>query len=64
MTGRPSQIVAVQAKTATALGTVMMIDAPLKNESARFGSPVANMWCTHTPKPSIMVATVDRATGA
>ena len=64
MTGRPSQIVAIQANTATALGTVMMIEAPLKKESARLGRPVANMWCTQTPKPSIMVATVDSATGA
>ena len=43
MTGRPSQIVAIQANTATALGTEMMIDAPLKNDIARLGSPVANM---------------------
>ena len=63
ITGRPVQIVAVQANTATALGTVMMIEAPLKNDSARAGMPVANMWCTQTPKPSAMVATVASATG-
>src|ERR1700736_4740135 len=63
MTGRPSQIVAIQANTATALGTEMMIDALLKNDIARLGSPVANMWCTHTAEPRIIVATVDSATG-
>ena len=31
MAGRPVQIVAIHAKTATALGIAMMIDAPLKN---------------------------------
>ncbi len=41
----------------------MMIEAPLKNDSARAGRPVANMWCTHTPKPSAIVATVASATG-
>ncbi len=40
----------------------MMIDAPEKNARPRPGSPVANMWCTHTPKPSSIVATVDKAT--
>ena len=62
-TGRPVQIVAIQANTATALGMVMMSEAPLKNDSARLGRPVANMWWTQTPKPSAMVATVDSATG-
>ena len=36
-TGRPVQMVASQAKTATALGTEMMIEAALKKESARDG---------------------------
>src|SRR5581483_2593823 len=62
MTGRPSQMVAIQANTATADGKTIAIEAPEKNESPSPGSPVANMWCTHTPKPSTMVATVDRAT--
>ena len=62
MTGFPSQMVASQANTATADGNVMTIDAPEKNASPSAGNPVANMWCTHTPNPKIIVATVDRAT--
>ena len=62
--GRPVQIVAIHAKTASALGIAMMIDAPLKNDSASDGRPVANMWCTQTPKPSTIVATVDSATAS
>src|SRR5947209_18147885 len=61
-TGLPVQIVAIHANTATALGTTMMIEAALKKESEMLGSPVANMWCTHTPKPSTIVATVPSAT--
>src|SRR6185437_4415324 len=62
ITGRPSQIVASQANTATAEGKTIAIEAPEKNDRPRPGRPVANMWCTHTPKPSTMVATVERAT--
>ncbi len=43
ITGRPVQMVAVQAKIATALGMTMMSETPLKNDSARVGNPVANM---------------------
>jgi hypothetical protein len=43
-TGRPFQIVASQANTPTALGTAMMIEAALKNDSDTLGKPVANMW--------------------
>ncbi len=61
MTGRPSQIVASHANTATAEGTVITIEAPEKNDSPSPGRPVANIWWTQTPKPRIMVATVDSA---
>ena len=61
-TGRPVQIVAIQANTVTALGTAMMIDTPLKNDSARSDMPVANMWWVHTPKPIAIVAMVESAT--
>ena len=61
-TGRPVQIVAIQANTATALGMAMTKEAPLKNDSAMIGQPVANMWCSQTPKPSTIVETVARAT--
>src|SRR4051794_32098486 len=63
-TGRPVQIVAIQANTATALGTEITMDAALKKESEMIGRPVANMWWTQTPNPRIMVATVESATGA
>ena len=62
ITGRPSQMVASQANTATAEGNTITIEAPEKKDSPRPGRPVANMWCTQTPKPRIMVATVDSAT--
>ena len=61
-TGRPCQIVAIQANTETALGIAMTMLAPLKKESETVDSPVANMWCTHTPNPRIPTATVASAT--
>src|SRR4051812_7985386 len=51
-----------QAKTWMALGMTIAMVAPLKNDSAKNGSPVANMWCSHTPKPITIVATVPRTT--
>src|SRR3569833_3815229 len=62
ITGRPSQIVASQANTATADGTTIRIEAPEKNAMPSPGKPDTNMWCTHTPNPRIMVATVESAT--
>jgi hypothetical protein len=61
-TGLPVQIVAIQAKTPTALGTAIIIDAALKKDKETPGSPAANMWWTHTPKPKTIVATVASAT--
>src|SRR5665213_743003 len=60
--GLPVQIVAIHAKTAMALGMAMTKLAALKNDSDMTGRPVANMWWTQTPKPRIMVATVEMAT--
>ena len=60
--GRPSQSVASQANTATALGIVMKMLAAPKKARARGGIPVANMWCSQTPKPRMPVVTVARAT--
>ena len=60
ITGRPSQMVASHANTATAEGIVMAIEAAEKNESQSQGNPVANMWCTHTPNTKLIVATVDK----
>src|SRR6185312_2518357 len=61
-TGLPNHMVAIHANTAIALGIVMRKLAPLKNDIDTAGSPVANMWCTHTPKPMRPVAIVDSAT--
>src|SRR6185312_3672509 len=61
-TGVPNHIVAIHANTAIALGIAMMMLAPLKNDIDTPGSPVANMWCTHTPNPMMPVAIVDSAT--
>ena len=55
-------MVASQAKTPPPIGSAMMMLAALKKDSEMPGRPVANMWCTHTPKPSTMVATVASAT--
>ena len=63
-TGRPLQIVASQANSETALGMAMMMETALKNDSAMVGRPVANIWCSQTPKPSTMVSTVASATAA
>ncbi len=62
ITGLPRRIVAIHAKTATADGITIAIEAPEKKASPKLGNPVANMWCTQTPKPKTMVATVDSAT--
>ena len=61
-TGRPYQIVASHATIDTPLGIVTVMLAPLKNDMANCGSPVANMWWTHTPEPTTPVATVANAT--
>ncbi|EDS99684.1 hypothetical protein BamIOP4010DRAFT_6800 [Burkholderia ambifaria IOP40-10] len=63
-TGRPVQIVASHANTATALGIEISMLAAPKNASASGAMPVANMWCTHTSKPISIVATVDTATAS
>ena len=55
----PFHMVAIHAKNWTPLGNVMMRLAAEKNDNARAGMPVANMWCTHTPK--LMNATVTSA---
>ena len=62
MTGRPVQIVAIQAKKETALGMTIRSDTALKKANAMLERPVANMWCSQTPKPSTMVITVASAT--
>src|SRR5678815_4581906 len=63
-TGRPCHMVAIHEKTAMALGIVITMLAALKNELAVAGRPVANIWWTQTPKPSIPVLTVASATNA
>src|SRR6185437_3512165 len=63
ITGRPVQIVAVHANTPMALGMVMMNEAPEKKASDMNGIPVANMWCSQTPNPRIMVVIVPITTG-
>jgi hypothetical protein len=61
-TTRPSSMVASQAKTWMPDGIVMTVLAALKKLSESRGSPVANMWCTHTPKEMIAIATRDSTT--
>ena len=62
ITGRPCQIVAIQANTCTVLKIEIVMLAALKKLIAIWVMPVANMWCTHTPKPTTPVSTVASAT--
>src|SRR5690606_32131600 len=48
--GWPDHSVAIQAKTCTPMGIATAIDAAEKKLMASSGMPVANMWCTHSPK--------------
>ena len=47
---RPPHIVPIHEKYRTALGMAMTKLAAEKKPIAVVGSPVANMWWTHTPK--------------
>jgi hypothetical protein len=60
---RPRARVAIQAKTWMPLGMATAMLAAWKNESDRRGMPVANMWCTHSPKlrkPMVTSARITR----
>ena len=50
-TGLPAHIVASQAKICTPDGMTTRKLVSEMNPSPMAGSPVANMWWTHTPKP-------------
>src|SRR6185503_9729504 len=60
-TTRPYHIVASHPKIVTALGIETVMLAAPKKLIESCGSPVANMWCTHTPKPIKPVTTVASA---
>ena len=53
----PFHIVAIHAKNWMPLGIAITRLAAEKNAIASTGSPVANMWCTHTPKLMKPIAT-------
>jgi len=53
----PRHIVAIHAKNWMPLGMTMTRLAAEKNDIASTGIPVANMWCTHTPKLMKPIAT-------
>src|SRR3954454_20275604 len=55
-------IVMIQAKTWMPLGMAINRLAAEKNDATRNGRPVANMWCTHSPKLMNAVATRAAAT--
>ena len=52
----PPHIVPIQLKNFTPVGTAMSIVMPAKNGSRT--TPVANMWCAHTPTDSAPIAQV------
>ena len=56
MTSRPLHIVAIQQKICMPLGIAIIMLAAVKKLLPSCGSPVANMWCTHRPKPMKPVA--------
>ena len=56
---RAVQIVAIQQKICSAVGITIMMLAAVKKLCPSCGSPVANMWCTQTPKPMKPVAISD-----
>ena len=54
---RPRHMVAIHAKNCTPLGTAINRLTPENIAMACTGNPVANMWCTHTPKLMKAMAT-------
>ena len=58
----PPYIVPIQLKIFIPVGMPINILAAAKKLFTVFPSPVANMWCTHTPNASNPIATVDAAT--
>ena len=46
----PLNIVAIQLKTLTPVGTAISIVAHMKNNSAAKGIPTVNIWCAQTMK--------------
>ena len=53
---------ASQLKIFTPVGTAMIIVESAKAEIATGPSPVANMWCTHTPQPMNPIAMPENTT--
>ena len=58
-TSLPVQSVAIQQKIWTPLGIAIIMLAAVKKLLPSSGRPVANMWCTHSPKPRKAVAISD-----
>ena len=44
----PRQVVAIQLKIFTPVGTAITIDESMKKTLRKFGSPTLNMWCAQT----------------
>jgi hypothetical protein len=61
-TTRPASSVAMKQKNCTPVGMATASDAAEKNPSEIPGSPVVNMWCTHSPKLRNAVATIASTT--
>ena len=59
---RPLHIVAIQQKNWMPVGIAIMMLAAVKKLAPSCGTPVANMWCTHRPKPMNAVDTSDSTT--
>ena len=55
----PAQSVAIQQKIWMPVGMAIIMLAAVKKLSPSCGRPVANMWCTQSPKPRKPVATSD-----
>jgi len=61
-TGRPAQSVAIQAKIWMVEKSEMVMLAAAKKLIAIWFIPMANMWWTQTPIPTMPVSTVEAAT--
>jgi hypothetical protein len=54
----PLNIVAIQLKTLTPVGTAISIVAHMKNSSAAKGIPTVNIWCAQTTNDRIAIDSI------
>src|SRR5260221_11986044 len=60
----PPQMVPIQLKIFTPVGTAISMVVRLNTESAIGPMPVENMWCAHTPQPMMPMKMPENTTNA